>query len=485
MNKKTFRYFYILLIFLIIININIISAEEINQDTNVISEHVLNDGTGIDQVSDDGESDTNNLENDNTDGNDESDTSTADNPQNNENNNVVSANVSETPKKEVELKKAYLSTSNYVIKSNYLKVSLKNSSKKAISKETIYLTINGKTLSSKTDNDGIAKFKITEPGKTYKVNLKFKGNSIYESSNKTFNLRVIAKPIYTKITLAERGIIVNDTLKVYLKTKAGKTLAKQAIKITIDGKTYNKTTNKKGLVKLKINKKSNVYNLTIKYVGKGNYVPVTRKTSINVLNSKIIGKTSYGKVYFMGVIGNRSSKVRIAYVVGLHPIEHQIHESVYKVMKNKVNMKYKYYIYRIVLTKKSGDYSVDRMRGQKLAKKYIVPHAKKQKFNLVIDIHSTTGVSYAKTYFIHVPKNKHSSSMKLAKKTIKTIKSIEKNSKMVYWSPQSQTSPPYIHLPLIAAGTPTFVFETWTNEKKSQSDKRAKILTTAVDKIFG
>ena len=99
MNKKTFRYFYILLIFLIIININIISAEEINQDTNVISEHVLNDGTGIDQVSDDGGSDTNNLENDNTDGNDESDTSTADNPQNNENNNVVSANVSETPYK--------------------------------------------------------------------------------------------------------------------------------------------------------------------------------------------------------------------------------------------------------------------------------------------------------------------------------------------------------------------------------------------------
>ena len=75
--------------------------------------------------------------------------------------------------------------------------------------------------------------------------------------------------------------------------------------------------------------------------------------------------------------------------------------------------------------------------------------------------------------------------MKLAKKAISTIKSIEKNSKMLYWSPKSQTSPPYIHLPLIEAGTPTFVFETWTYEKKSQTDKRAKILTRAVDKIFG
>ena len=356
---------------------------------------------------------------------------------------------------------------------------------KAIAKQKIILKINGKNLTATTNSEGIAKFKINEAGKTYKITLKFNGNSVYNATSKTIKIRVIAKPVYTKITLAEKGIIANDTLKVYLKTKAGKAISKQSLLITIDGKTYNRTTNAKGLVKLKLNKKSKIYNLTVKYVGKGNYVPVTRKTKINVLNSKIIGKTSYGKVIFLSVIGNRSSKVRIAYVVGLHPREHQIHDSVYKIMKNKVNMKYKYYIYRIVLTKKSGDYSVDRMRGQKLAKKYIVPHAKKQKFDCVIDIHSTTGTSYAKTYFIHVPKNKHAPSMKLAKKTIKTIKSIEKNSKMVYWSPQSQTSPPYIHLPLIEAGTPTFVFETWTYEKKSQTDKRAKILTTAVDKIFG
>ena len=45
-------------------------------------------------------------------------------------------------------------------------------------------------------------------------------------------------------------------------------------------------------------------------------------------------------------------------------------------------MKYKYYVYRIVLTNKKGSYSTLRMRGQKLAKKYIVPHAKKQNFDL-------------------------------------------------------------------------------------------------------
>lgn len=485
MDKKAFRYFYILLIFLIVININIISAGEIDQDIDTASQIVLSDDAGIEEVPDGGDSGTNNMEaDDNSEGDSTEPTPTEEVTQGNDNNANPTSTVSNATKTPA-LKKSYLSTSNYVIKSKYLKVSLKDSSKKAIAKQKIILKINGKNLTATTNSEGIAKFKINEAGKTYKITLKFNGNSVYNATSKTIKIRVIAKPVYTKITLAEKGIIANDTLKVYLKTKAGKAISKQSLLITIDGKTYNRTTNAKGLVKLKLNKKSKIYNLTVKYVGKGNYVPVTRKTKINVLNSKIIGKTSYGKVIFLSVIGNRSSKVRIAYVVGLHPREHQIHDSVYKIMKNKVNMKYKYYIYRIVLTKKSGDYSVDRMRGQKLAKKYIVPHAKKQKFDCVIDIHSTTGTSYAKTYFIHVPKNKHAPSMKLAKKTIKTIKSIEKNSKMVYWSPQSQTSPPYIHLPLIEAGTPTFVFETWTYEKKSQTDKRAKILTTAVDKIFG
>ncbi|MGN0104282.1 hypothetical protein [Methanobrevibacter ruminantium] len=316
------------------------------------------------------------------------------------------------------------------------------------------------------------------------MTLNFEGDDKYESSTKTLNLRVIAKPIYTKMTIAQYGIFRGNCLNVYLKTTAGKAIANQTIKITINGKTYTRITKKNGLAKLKISLRSNIYSVTIKYAGKGNYMPVIKSTKVNVLTSKLIGKTSYGKVYFIGPIGNRSSKVKIAYVVGLHSMEHQIHDSLYKIIKNKVVMNYKYYVYRIVLTNKKGSYSTLRMRGQKLAKNYIVPHAKKQNFDLVADIHSTSGISYKQTYFIHVPKNQHTPSMKLAKKTIKIIKSIEKNSKMLYWSPPTQTSPPYIHLPLIKAGTPTFVFETWSYEKKSQTDKRAKILIQAIDKVF-
>ena len=494
MDKRIFRYFYILLIFLIIVNINIISAGEIDQDANSISHDILSDSAGIDEVLSADETVTSDLESDDENSNANLETNDEDSNLETDTDTEVDSetsqaadtqdNANKTVSKD-KLKKASLTTKIFVIKGNYLNVYLKNSAKKGIANEKVALRLNGKTLSAITNSQGMAKFKINEPGKTYKTIMKFYGNSIYATTNKTFNLRVIAKPIYAKLTLGSYGVIVNNSLKVYLKTKAGKAISKQSVLLTFDGRTYNRTTNKNGLATLKINRASKIYDLALKFYGKGNYVPTAKTTKINVFNSKLIGKNSNGKVFFQGIIGNRSSKIKIAYVVGLHPQEHQAHDYVYKVMTNKVNMKYKYYIYRIVVTKKSGDYSKDRMRGQLLAKNYIVPHAKKQKFNLVIDIHSTTGVSYAKTYFIHVPKNKHSPSMKLAKKTIATIKSIEKNSKMLYWSPPTQTSPPYIHLPLIKAGTPTFVFETWTYEKKSVTNKRAKILTTAVDKIFG
>ena len=120
-----------------------------------------------------------------------------------------------------------------------------------------------------------------------------------------------------------------------------------------------------------------------------------------------------------------------------------------------------------------------------LAKTFIVPHVNKQKYNLVVDVHSTTGVYYKKSYFIHVPQNKHKPSLNLANKAIKIINTLDKQSKIVYWSPDSQTSPPYLTLPIMKAGTPTFVFETLTSEPVSRSKYRANILINAVDKLFG
>ena len=281
----------------------------------------------------------------------------------------------------------------------------------------------------------------------------------------------------------------SGNFKVKLTDKDGKNIAGKVIKLTLtdpSGKKtyYQKTSNKNGNVYLTLEKPAKgVYTVKYSFAGDSYYAPSSGSKKVIVAKKqslKLIGKDKKGKVQLLSVIGNPYSKYKIAYVVGLHIREKQIHESFYKLIKNKKNMNYAYYVYKITLRKVTGDYSTDRMNGQLLAKKYIVPHAKKMKYNLVVDVHSTDGRVYTNTYFIHVPKNKHKKSMKYAKKTINNIKKAEKNSKIQYWSPASQTSPPYLHLPLIKAG----VFETLSSEKKSRSNYRAKLLINAVDKVF-
>ena len=261
-----------------------ISASEIDQSADAFSNQIKSDDSGVDEVLIDNpegcSTDTTpEITNPTQEGSDNTGCSTDSNPD---------SNVDEP--QEVILEKTSISSSDYVIKNKYLNVYLKDSSKNAIANQEVTLTINGKTLSTITNSNGVAKFNITNAAKTYSVTLNFEGDDKYESSTKTLNLRVIAKPIYTKMTIAQYGIFRGNCLNVYLKTTAGKAIANQSIKITINGKTYTRITKKNGLAKLKISLKSNIYSVTIKYAGKGNYIPVSKSTKVNVLTSKLIGK---------------------------------------------------------------------------------------------------------------------------------------------------------------------------------------------------
>ncbi|MBP5700789.1 MAG: hypothetical protein J6W71_08130, partial [Methanobrevibacter sp.] len=145
MNKKMFRYFYVLLILFIAINISFISASEIDQGNDAVSTQISSDEIGVDEVLQDGEgcsTDTNPVETDtpgcSTDTN---------NPINENDGNGDDSGNDETPE-EITLEKTSLSSVDYAIKNKYLNVYLKDSSKNAIANQKVTLTINGKTLSA-------------------------------------------------------------------------------------------------------------------------------------------------------------------------------------------------------------------------------------------------------------------------------------------------------------------------------------------------
>jgi len=199
----------------------------------------------------------------------------------------------------------------------------------------------------------------------------------------------------------------------------------------------------------------------------------------NKPTSILLGSGNLGYVKLIGPFGNSGSKVRIAYILGMHPLENVAHNTLYKTLSNAKNLKYAYYIYQITVTKDSKDYYLGRMNGQLIAQKYVLPNVKLNKYKLVIDVHSNQGKkggNYEKTNFIFAPLNS-ASSKTVANKLIKQIPGLS------YYYPKSQTSPPYCTEPIVKSGIKTIVYETYFYESASRTLKYIKQLVAKVDKL--
>ncbi|MGL4669184.1 MAG: pseudomurein-binding repeat-containing protein [Methanobacteriaceae archaeon] len=209
---------------------------------------------------------------------------------------------------------------------------------------------------------------------------------------------------------------------------------------------------------------------------------ITNNTNHTNLSTKLLGANDKGKVELIGIFGNANSKIKIAYVIGLHPLESSVHSALYNsiVSKNN-NLKYCYYIYNITVTKDASDYDKGRMNGQLLTQEFVLPHILNQNYNLVIDVHSNKGTqnggAYEKTNFIFAPLN-HPSSKKIAESIINQI------SELVYYYPTSQTSPPYLTNHLVNAEINTIIYETYIYEDLATTNSLINQLITKIDNYF-
>ncbi len=196
--------------------------------------------------------------------------------------------------------------------------------------------------------------------------------------------------------------------------------------------------------------------------------------------TRLLGNDSRGYVQIIGPYGNVNSKVKIAYVIGQHTLENNSHRALYKTITTNKNLKYLYYIYKVTVTKNPYDYNIGRMNGQLLAQKYVLPHIKSNKYNLVIDVHSNQGTKngggYEKTNFIFAPLNSEKSKI-VAEKIISEIP------ELCYYFPASQTSPPYLTNPLVNAGIKTLVYETYLYESSITTLDLIKKLVEKVDAL--
>ena len=199
----------------------------------------------------------------------------------------------------------------------------------------------------------------------------------------------------------------------------------------------------------------------------------------NDFDAELLGKNDLGSVHIHGPFGNSKSNIKIAYLIGMHPLESKSHRALFDMLTSKDDLNYCYYIYNINVSDKTSD-SEGRDEGQLLAEEFVAPHIINEKYDLFLDIHSNRGSmgpgEYRITNFVFAPGFDDESS-KYMNEIIDVIDGI------VYYAPEFRSSPPFITEHTANAGIPTIVYECYSYEPMEVSRDLALKLVDCVDNL--
>ena len=196
-----------------------------------------------------------------------------------------------------------------------------------------------------------------------------------------------------------------------------------------------------------------------------------------------IANSTVGSVEVIKNVGNSSSSEKIAYVVGVHPLEHEVHETLVKILPNRTDLKYCYDIYVINVTEDVGHYGdglsddedPGRQNGQNLAYEFVYPEINEGNYDLAIDVHSNVGAYPYKTFVFSPVKG--SIAVDYAKVIADNCFNIS------YYAPDSTTSGPFLTIPLNENGVPAFYFEEYSFAPQDVKDAHVLELIHAVDNL--
>ena len=130
--------------------------------------------------------------------------------------------------------------------------------------KTVKFTINGKTYSATTNSKGVASLKLPTLNEgVYTVKYSYAGNAFYTASSASNTVTIIpsSTPTFTVKSPTTIGQGSNTPFKLAV-TSGSVPLAGKTITLKVDGKTYTKTTNSKGLVSLPINLTNGKYTVS-------------------------------------------------------------------------------------------------------------------------------------------------------------------------------------------------------------------------------
>lgn len=205
-------------------------------------------------------------------------------------------------------------------------------------------------------------------------------------------------------------------------------------------------------------------------------------TSTTEVTRVLVGNDSTGSVEVIKNLGNPDGK-KIAYVVGVHPLENDTHTTFLNIMPTLTDLNYCYDVYVINVSEDFSTYGEllpddepGRQTGQDLALKYVYPQIVNGSYEVAVDVHAHGGAYGDHNTFVFSPVS-GSEGEKLGQNVSASTQNVS------YYDPQFTTSGPYLTVPLNENGVPAFYFEENSFISQDIKDLHMLELIKAVDNL--
>ena len=209
---------------------------------------------------------------------------------------------------------------------------------------------------------------------------------------------------------------------------------------------------------------------------------MTVENTTDVSDEIIIGNDSTGSVKVIKNLGNPDGE-KIAYVVGVHPLENDTHKTFLNQFLKMDNLNHSYDVYVINVSEDFSSYGEllpddepGRATGQDLALKYVYPEIVNGSYKMAVDVHAHGGAYGNHNTFVFSPVSGSEGETLGAK-----VSNMTEN--VSYYDPEYTTSGPYLTVPLNENGVPAFYFEENSFYSQDLKDLHMLELINAVDKL--
>ena len=169
-----------------------------------------------------------------------------------------------------------------VIRGKYLYVYLKDKTGKALSGQKVTFKVNGRTYTKTTNSNGRAALKFTFNAGKYYTQIYHYASGVYAYKKKALTVSVLKNT--PKITVSTTTLIKNNNLYFYLKDRAGTAMKSAKLTITLNGKTYTRTTDSNGRASLYVSLAAKSYSLKASYAASSVYSKASISKTLNVIN---------------------------------------------------------------------------------------------------------------------------------------------------------------------------------------------------------